>query len=154
MNGNDHEPTFQDKVSVAPASDNWRREKVYMPAQVRPLIERLTREMHALGYPRKDAFAVRLALEEALVNALRHGHGGDRTKCVRISYQVTGQQVTMGVLDEGPGFDSSQVPDPLAEDNVGRPCGHGLFLMRAYMTSVRFNALGNGVTLCRRRSTP
>jgi serine/threonine-protein kinase RsbW len=108
--------------------------------------------MTGLGYPPKDVFAFRLALEEALVNAIRHGHACDPTRQARVRLQVNGEQVQVEVEDEGPGFDPAAVPDPLTLDGLQRPSGRGLLLMRAYLSWLCYNEKGNGVTLCRRRS--
>jgi serine/threonine-protein kinase RsbW len=113
---------------------------------------RLEAEMIALGYPDKDVFAVKLVLGEAIVNAVKHGHRGDEKKRVQVRYQVTRDEVLAEVLDEGAGFDPSLVPDPRLEENLDRPGGRGLFLMQVYMSWVRFNERGNGVTFCRQRS--
>jgi serine/threonine-protein kinase RsbW len=108
--------------------------------------------MAGLAYPRRDILGVRLALEEAMVNALKHGHRGDPAKAARVRYRVTTDKVMAEVVDEGPGFDPGRVADPLAGENLDRPCGRGLLLMRHYMTWVRFNPRGNAVTLCKCRA--
>jgi serine/threonine-protein kinase RsbW len=95
---------------------------------------------------------VRLALEEAVVNGLRHGNQGDPSKCVRVLYRVAPEAVLAEVQDEGAGFDPARVPDPTLPENVDRPGGRGLVLMRHFMTWVEFSARGNRVTLCKRRS--
>jgi serine/threonine-protein kinase RsbW len=95
---------------------------------------------------------VKLALEEALVNAIKHGHKHDPNKTACFHYQVTPECVITQVQDEGPGFDPEQVPDPLAEENIEKASGRGLFLMRAYMTSIAFNDRGNHVTLTKQKS--
>ncbi len=55
------------------------------------------------------------------------------------------------IEDQGRGFQPEEVPDPFAPENLERPSGRGLVLMRNYMTSVRYNAAGNRVTMCRQR---
>src|SRR5205085_2896581 len=110
--------------------------------------------MAAQGFPERDAFAVRLALEEALVNAIKHGHGGNLSKEVRVYYEVTAEQVVIEVADQGPGFVPQEVPDPLAPENWEKPSGRGLLLMRRYLTSVQYNERGNAVTLRKQRSRP
>ena len=122
--------------------------------EVVPALERLSAAMSAAGYPQRDAFALRLALEEALVNALKHGHRGDPSKEVRLRYRVTAEEAVAEVEDQGPGFDPAAVPDPLAPENLEKPSGRGLLLMRRYLSWLRFNERGNVVTLCRRRSGP
>jgi serine/threonine-protein kinase RsbW len=116
------------------------------------VIEAIAAAMAAARYPEKDRFAVRLALEEAIVNAIKHGHRGDPTKRVRVRYQVSPNRVLAEVRDEGAGFDPRRVPDPLAPENLDRPSGRGLLLMRSYVTWLRFNERGNCVTLCKARS--
>jgi serine/threonine-protein kinase RsbW len=108
--------------------------------------------MTALHYGSRDIFAVKLGLEEAISNALKHGNRRDTAKRVRIRYRVTADCVVAHVADEGAGFDPAAVPDPRTVEYRERRCGRGLFLMRAYMTSVAFNARGNEVILCRMRA--
>src|SRR5262249_14752678 len=107
----------------------------------------------ALGYPVRDCGGIRLALEEAIVNGLRHGNRGDPSKRVRVGYRVGPNTMLAVVEDEGPGFDPDRVPDPTLPENLDRPCGRGLLLMRHYMPWVCFARPGNRVLLCKRRST-
>jgi len=92
-------------------------------------------------------FAMKLALEEALVNAVKHGNKLDPCKKVRVHYRVCDQRVDVMIEDEGPGFNPAELPNPLAEENIERCSGRGILLMRAYMSSVVFNPKGNKVTL-------
>ncbi len=96
-------------------------------------------------------FAVKLALEESLVNAIRHGNRLDPARHVHIKYCINDQCITICVRDEGPGFNPSDVPDPTSEENLTKPTGRGLMLMRAYMDSVAYNPQGNEVTMTKRR---
>jgi serine/threonine-protein kinase RsbW len=116
------------------------------------VVQAVASAMVAAGYPERDRFGMRLALEEALVNAVKHGNKGDATKRVRVRYQVAAAGVLVEVEDDGTGFDPRMVPDPCAPENLERPSGRGLLLMRSYMTWVRFNPSGNCVTLYERRS--
>jgi serine/threonine-protein kinase RsbW len=120
--------------------------------QLPDLLADVLRPMERVGYGVADNFAVRLALEEAVVNAVKHGHGHDPRKQVRIWWAVTSSSVKLVVEDQGPGFDPAEVPDPFLAENLERPCGRGLMLIKAYMTWVRFNRRGNRVAMCRRRS--
>lgn len=96
---------------------------------------------------RASRFAVRLALEEAVSNASRHGNQGDPQKKLILSYRVAPGEIQIIVEDEGSGFDPEAVPDPTAEENLEIPSGRGLMLMRAYMSEVNYNDDGNRVTL-------
>jgi serine/threonine-protein kinase RsbW len=120
--------------------------------QLQPVFDEVQGWMEFLDYPYRDVFAVLLAFQEAAGNAFRHGNRGDPGKHVQITYHVSSSEVLLAVEDQGEGFDPDQVPDPLIRDNLERPGGRGLFLMRAYMSWVAFNPKGNCVTLCRRRS--
>jgi serine/threonine-protein kinase RsbW len=123
-------------------------------SDIEPLLAALVEEMTAAGYTDKEQFAVRLALDEALVNGIKHGNREDPAKWVSFRYRVTPETVLAEVEDQGPGFDPDHVPDPLAPENLERASGRGLLLMRAYMTWVRHNECGNCVTLCKYRTLP
>lgn len=95
--------------------------------------------MHEHGYPKASTFAVRLALEEAMTNAFRHGlKGKPADATITVDYGVDAGQVRIAVEDPGPGFEPSSVPDPTSEENLTRPGGRGLLLIRSYMTRVDF----------------
>jgi serine/threonine-protein kinase RsbW len=126
--------------------------EVHAPAELGPFFDMLEDLLWLMDYPRKDVFAVMLALHEAVTNAYRHGNRRDRNKSIHIRYVVTANEAVFEVADEGSGFDPDRVPSPLAEPNLDRPGGRGLFLMRTYMTWVSFNPEGNRVTLARQRS--
>jgi serine/threonine-protein kinase RsbW len=100
------------------------------------------------AFPEKVVFGIKLAIEEAIVNAIKHGNQLDRSKHVRISWTVTTREFAIEVEDQGPGFKPEDVPDPTDPENLERPCGRGLLLMRAYMTECDFIPPGN---LCRMR---
>jgi serine/threonine-protein kinase RsbW len=130
--------------------DSWRRLQVRALSKVPAAVDAVIAELVALGCSGREVFATRIGLKEALVNAVKHGNREDAGKCVRLDYQVTAEQLVAEVVDEGPGFCPELLPDPFLPNNLIRPCGRGVFLMRAYMTWVHFNTKGNGVTLCKR----
>lgn len=94
-----------------------------------------------------DVFGVRLALEEALVNAIKHGNQLDAGKMITVAYQITNERFDIYIEDEGAGFNLEDVPDPMAPENLERDCGRGLLLMRHYMTEVTYNGKGNAVSM-------
>jgi serine/threonine-protein kinase RsbW len=102
-------------------------------------------ELRNVGYSDHDVFAIKLALEEALVNAIKHGNQLDPDKRVQIAYKITSERFEITITDEGPGFNPEEVPDPTAIENIERPCGRGLLLMRGFMTEVRYHGKGNTV---------
>jgi serine/threonine-protein kinase RsbW len=119
------------------------------PGEARVVQEQVEQLLQARKIPDKDVFCIKLALEEALVNAIKHGNQFDPSKKVYISYRLLADRFEIAVSDDGAGFDPSDVPDPTAVENLERPCGRGLMLMRHYMSEVAYNSRGNGVTMCR-----
>ena len=103
----------------------------------------------AAAFGERDVFAVKLALEEALVNAIKHGNKLDPKKKVHIRYTVSPNRIDIRIVDEGPGFNPDDVPDPTAPENLERPCGRGLLLMRHYMTEVEYSDSGRAVQMCK-----
>jgi serine/threonine-protein kinase RsbW len=127
-------------------------EAVHGMAEMPDLMLRVAVRMANLAWPDKQIFHVRLALEEALVNAIHHGNGGDPRKAVRVWWEVRHDEVEIVIEDEGPGFDPTLVPDPRESANLDRPGGRGLLLMRAFLTTLSYNEQGNRVTLYKRRN--
>jgi len=119
------------------------------PAEARTVQDQVERLLQAGKVPDRDVFCIKLALEEALVNAIKHGNQFDRSKKVYVSYRLLADRFEVAISDDGPGFDPSDVPDPTAAENIERPCGRGLMLMRHYMSEVAYNSRGNGVTMSR-----
>jgi serine/threonine-protein kinase RsbW len=122
------------------------------PAEARRIQEQIEQALKAHHFSEHDIFGIKLALEEAMVNAIKHGNQLDRTKKVRIAYHIASDRFDILIVDEGPGFDPADVPDPTDVENLERPCGRGLMLMRHYMTEVTFNCRGNSVTMCKLRN--
>ena len=121
-------------------------------AEIDAVVSRLSGALEGHAYPEPSKFAVRLALEEAISNAFRHGHRGLPAETpVRIAYRVEPDELTIRVEDRGPGFDPAIVPDPTLDENLELPSGRGLMLMRAYMTRVEFQGTGNIVHMVYRR---
>ena len=101
---------------------------------------------------RRLLFNFRVGLTEAISNAILYGNGEDPEKLVRVELRIRSGEVRARVTDEGGGFDPGAVPDPRLPENLAKPVGRGIFLMRALMDEVHFNASGNSVTLILRES--
>lgn len=104
-------------------------------------------KLKANNFSEEDIFAVHLALEEAFINAVRHGNKMDQARGVQIDYSVAVDKIEVSLTDEGDGFDPDAVPDPRFGENLYKPEGRGLFLMRSYMDEVKFNERGNSVCM-------
>jgi serine/threonine-protein kinase RsbW len=94
-----------------------------------------------------DLFGIHLSLEEAIVNAVRHGNGGDPNKKVVINYLVNDNAVDVRIADQGTGFKPETVPDCRSPENILKLGGRGLLLMKNYMDVVEYNDRGNEVHL-------
>jgi len=116
--------------------------------------ERLIAEVRSRNFSDDDCFAIHLALEEALMNAARHGNALDPQKTVRIDYRLTDETFEITITDQGTGFDPDALPDPRSQENLYKYGGRGVLLMRAYMDAVQFNPAGNQVHMTKHRSTP
>jgi len=99
------------------------------------------------GFDDDNTFAVRIALEEALVNAIKHGNRLDPAKKVRVEATVTPQRAEISIEDEGPGFDRAGVPDPTCDENICRPSGRGILLIESYMSDVRWDRGGRRINM-------
>jgi serine/threonine-protein kinase RsbW len=104
--------------------------------------------LERFGYSDASRFALRLAMEEAIVNAFRHGHKNLPPETpVQFRYSASPKDVMIEIEDKGPGFDPGTVRDPTLEENLELPTGRGLLLIRAYMSSVEYNSKGNRVRM-------
>jgi serine/threonine-protein kinase RsbW len=93
------------------------------------------------------AFDVKLAVQEAVVNAAEHGNEYDESKTVCVCCEATGGAIKVTVADEGPGFDPCCVPDPTLPENILRESGRGVFLMRKLCDEVCYSNKANKVTI-------
>lgn len=125
-----------------------------MPSTVAAVCRLILSKLVANSFSQEDVFAVHLALEEAFLNAVRHGNKMDPNKEVRVGYVVDLDKVEVSIADEGDGFDPESVPDPRFGENLLKPDGRGLFLMRAYMNMVKFNERGNCVRMVKYKERP
>jgi serine/threonine-protein kinase RsbW len=119
--------------------------------EIRVVQDTIMEKMHDAGFNGDSCFAVKLALEESLVNAVKHGNHYNPQRCVTVRYDITPDCVRISVKDEGAGFDPKEVPDPTAEENLTKPSGRGIMLMRAYMDEVTYSDGGRSVTMVKKR---
>lgn len=145
--------------------------------EIVPVVRHLATEFDRFEICRRaDRVRVSVAIEEALVNAIVHGNleipselrerGDDayetgiatrrgqppyQERRVHVWAALTDEKATVVIRDEGPGFDPADVPDPTDPENLAKPHGRGLLLMRAFMDEVTYNDAGNEVTLVKQR---
>ena len=101
------------------------------------------------GLTQELVFAIRLALEEAVTNAHRHGHASDPDRPISISVSRDGNDLVLEVADTGKGFDPASVPDPRSPVGLERSSGRGLLLIRAFMHQVQHLDAGRRIRMRR-----
>ncbi|MBN3038170.1 MAG: ATP-binding protein [Candidatus Omnitrophica bacterium] len=92
-------------------------------------------------------YDIRLACEEAIINAIKYGNKSDDGKEVLINFEVRTDAIVISIEDQGEGFDYANLPDPRHVKNLLRTGGRGLFLIRKVMDEVEFNEKGNKITM-------
>ena len=112
--------------------------------------KRILDAVEAAGFNSQSTFAIKLALEEALINAIKHGNKLDQKKNVHIEASVTPQVAEITIEDEGPGFERKSVPDPTLEENLDKCSGRGILLMEAYMNRVEWSRGGRRVHMVKK----
>lgn len=90
---------------------------------------------------------IMIAVTEAVNNAIKHGNSNDRGKNVYLSLALGDSMIKFIVKDEGPGFNYENLPDPTAPENVEKPGGRGIFLMKHLSDEVEFKERGRVVEL-------
>ena len=86
-----------------------------------------------------------VAVTESVNNAIQHGNKLDKNKNVTLQLLPNENAVTFVIADEGPGFDHTNLPDPTAPENVAKPNGRGIFLMKHLVDKLDIE--NNGATV-------
>ncbi len=119
-------------------------------AEAREVQERIIGLMEQNAWPMRECFGVRLALEEAMVNAIKHGNRMEPDKQVFIACELTAEEITVVIEDQGEGFKPEDVPDPTDDENLENPGGRGIMLIRSFMNAVAYNDRGNRLTMIKK----
>lgn len=112
--------------------------------QVEAAADQLARDA---GLDEDQRFHITMAVREATINAVLHGNERDPSRPIEVSLENTGKNLVITVADHGHGFDPDKIPDPLAEENLLRTSGRGIFLIRSLMDEVHFRQLDPGTEL-------
>ena len=102
-----------------------------------------------VGFDEDAAHYMSVAVRESVVNAIKHGNRGNEKKRVTVSFVIQPRALEVAVLDEGPGFDPGRIPDPVADENLLKADGRGIFFMRSFMDEVEYSFPPKGGTLVR-----
>ena len=118
------------------------------------VLEYLQERVAKLGLIRPERSNLFVALDEAFVNAVKHGNKNDLTKLVKITAELSPKEAAFTVEDEGEGFDIREIPNPCDPENLFRTSGRGVLLIYNIMDEVEYNAQGNRVKMIKRPDVP
>lgn len=107
------------------------------------ITERVAR---AAGFNDDDCLKIGMSVREGVINAFRYGNEEQRHKKIRLIFEMKEDRFVVHILDQGRGFDPRQVPDPLAEENLLKTSGRGIFLMRTFMDEFDVRRASHGGT--------
>jgi serine/threonine-protein kinase RsbW len=107
-----------------------------------------------LGLIKPERSNLFIALDEAFVNAVKHGNKNDPTKLLRVTAELSCKEACFTIEDEGPGFNVQEIPDPRDPANLFKTSGRGVLLIYNIMDEVEYNAQGNRVKMVKRPETP
>ena len=111
---------------------------------------RILSEVAKFKYNSDCVFAIKLSLEEAIVNAIKHGNKLDANKKVYVEALIGPSQTELMIEDEGPGFERDVVPDPTSPENLEKCSGRGILLIEHYMNSVAWTHNGRRIHMVKR----
>jgi serine/threonine-protein kinase RsbW len=110
------------------------------------LLERVSK----LGIVTPERSNLLIALDEAFVNAVKHGNKNNPTKLLRVTAELSPREACFTVEDEGEGFNVQEIPDPCDPANLFKTSGRGVLLIYNIMDEVEYNAQGNRVKMVKR----
>ena len=112
------------------------------------IIEKVIDDMKNEFDIHEDSYGnILVAVTEAVNNAIMHGNQSDPSKSVKVTYEIDGDRIMFTISDEGKGFDYYNLPDPTAPENLEKPTGRGVFLMKHLADQVIFSENGRVVEL-------
>lgn len=117
-----------------------------LTSEIYPVEQEILDVLSVEGFDENSVFAIRLAMDEALINAIKHGNRNDPSRTVHVEFQCDREQAIISVIDEGDGFDHGNLEDPRNKDGLNKTHGRGIFLIKQFMTEVAFNEKGNHIT--------
>jgi serine/threonine-protein kinase RsbW len=134
---------------------NWQIDKA-IPNRVSDAmltVRKVVEYLRCNGWPPEDIFGVHMALEETLMNAIKHGNAGDDSKRVHVRVRVWDDRIQARITDEGDGFDPDSVPDPCLEPNLDKTSGRGLILINSFVDKLEYIEPGNSVEFQKSKTT-
>jgi serine/threonine-protein kinase RsbW len=117
------------------------------------VLEYLIKRVEKLGVINPEQSNLFVALDEAFVNAVKHGNKFDAAKLIRVTAEVSKAEAKFTIEDEGEGFDVNAIPDPLDPENLFKTSGRGVLFIYNIMDEVKYNERGNRLTMVKKSET-
>ena len=114
------------------------------------VLEYLLKRVEKLGVVKSEQSNLYVALDEAFVNAVKHGNKYDAAKLIRVTAEVSKEEARFTIEDEGEGFDVHNIPDPLDPENLFKTSGRGVLFIYNIMDEVKYNERGNRLTMIKK----
>jgi serine/threonine-protein kinase RsbW len=114
------------------------------------ILDYLLRRVEKVGVINPESSNLFIALDEAFVNAVKHGNKFDAGKNVKVTAEVSSQEARFTVEDEGDGFDVNSIPDPTNPENLFKASGRGVLFIHNIMDEVRYNERGNRLEMIKK----
>ena len=95
--------------------------------------EMCVRVAEAVGFSEDECYRIGMSVREGVINAFHYGNQEKAEKKIHLAVELTDERMVIHVMDEGKGFRLTDVPDPLAEENLLSTSGRGIFLMKTFM---------------------
>ena len=115
------------------------------------ILDYLMKRVEKVGIIEAENSNLFVALDEAFVNAIKHGNKFDANKIVRISAEVSPTEARFTIEDEGEGFNVAEIPDPTNPENLFKTSGRGVLIIHNIMDEVRYNERGNRLTMVKKK---
>lgn len=114
------------------------------------VLDYLMKRVEKVGVVNPENSNLFIALDEAFVNAVKHGNKFDANKLVKVTAEVSTKEARFTVEDEGEGFDVSAIPDPRNPENLFKASGRGVLFIYNIMDEVTYNERGNRLTMVKK----
>jgi|YelNatPaOPRAMG01_1025707.scaffolds.fasta_scaffold27787_3 serine/threonine-protein kinase RsbW len=114
------------------------------PKELKHIEHSLKSIFRKAGLSKVQMHDILVSTTEAISNAMQHGNKNNPNKTVGVTVDSNTNVVTVTVEDEGEGFEPSQVPNPVLPENLLKPTGRGIHIMKSLMDSVDFQFTPHG----------
>jgi serine/threonine-protein kinase RsbW len=149
----DYKIRFVDKIDVVQELHEYIEFELPSALSLMHIVlDYLMKRVEKLGVVSPEQSNLFVALDEAFVNAVKHGNKFDTQKLVRISAEVSKKEARFTIEDEGEGFDVNSIPDPLDPQNLFKTSGRGVLFIYNIMDEVKYNDRGNRLTMVKKGS--